>query len=58
MGRTKTGKEPLEYASLRLPRSLLDALKEAAAADDRTLSGYIRRTLADAVKKNEDKIND
>ena len=55
MGRTKTGKEPLEYASLRLPRPLLDALKEAAAADDRTLSGYIRRTLADAVKKKEDK---
>ena len=51
----KKNKEPMDYAALRLPRSLLDALKEAAAADDRTLSGYIRRVLADAVKKNEDK---
>ena len=56
MGRTKTGKEPLEYASLRLPRPLLDALKEAAAADDRTLSGHIRRVLALSVEnQNKDK---
>ena len=36
---------------VRMPQTLLDKVENAATAEDLTLSEYVRKVLADAVRK-------
>lgn len=45
---------PSEIISVKVPASLALAIRRRARQDDRTLSGYLRRLLADAIaRRNE-----
>ena len=40
-----------EFVGLKLPAELVEAAKQQAEADDRTLSAYLRRIIIAAVKR-------
>ncbi len=42
-----------EVIAVRVPSQLAKDIKQAARADDRTLSGFLRRLLAAAVQHGE-----
>jgi hypothetical protein len=46
----KAGRYP-EFVALKVPTALLQKIRHAAAKDDRTVSGYLRRIIAAAVRK-------
>ena len=40
-----------EFVGLKLPATLVEAAKQQAEADDRTLSAYLRRIIIAAVER-------
>ena len=52
--RNKEDKEKNVVVGLYIPATLYAQLKHYAAAEDRTVSAYIRRVLARTIEQNEE----
>ena len=46
-----------EFVAVKLPADVAAAAKEQAAADDRTLSAYLRRVITQAVERAQSDAN-
>ncbi len=47
-----------QFVGLKLPTDLVEAAKQLAEADDRTLSAYLRRIIVAAVQRNTSALDD